>query len=147
LEGQEVTEEEVDLVAQEMAKVGGVSWYPGRTSGGLLRNVGERYRDRARVAIAALDRLRAGKDTSEVSVPSGSGETASKETGSLSSDNLEIGAVVVYRPPGDQRAISCQVTQIEDGRVYLVPCPRPDVGWVAIDSAAPVDPTKVESAG
>jgi hypothetical protein len=142
-----VTEEEVDLVAQEMAKVGGVSWYPGRTSGGLLRNVGERYRDRARVAIAALDRLRAGKGTSEVSVPTRSGDTASKETGSLSSsDKLEIGAVVVYRPPGDQRAISCQVTQIEDGRVYLVPCPRSDVGWVAIDSATPLDPTKVESA-
>jgi hypothetical protein len=142
-----MTEEEVDLVAQEMAKVGGVSWYPGRTSGGLLRNVGERYRDRARVAIAALDRLRAGKDRSEASVLVGSGETASKETGSLSpSDKLEVGAVVVYRPPGDQRAISCQVTQIEDGRVYLVPCPRPDVGWVAIDSAAPVDPTKVEPA-
>jgi hypothetical protein len=135
-----MTEEEVEIVAQEMAKVGGVSWYPGRTSGGLLRNVGERYRDRARVA------LRAGKDRSETSVPAGSGETASKETGSLSSDNLEIGVVVVYRPPGDQRAISCQVTQIEDGRVYLVPCPRPDVGWVAIDSATPLDPTKVESA-
>jgi hypothetical protein len=139
-----MTEEEVELVAQEMAKVGGVSWYPGRTSGGLLRNVSERYRDRARVAIAALDRLRAGKDMSEASVPAGSGEISSKETGSLSpSDKLEVGAVVVYRPPGDQRAISCQVTQIEGGRVYLVPCPRPDVGWVTIDSAAPVVPTKV----
>jgi hypothetical protein len=142
-----MTEEEVDLVAQEMAKVGGVSWYPGRTAGGLLRNVGERYRDRARIAIAALDRLRAGKSVSEASVPTGSGETTVKETGSLSSsDKLEIGAIVVYRPPGDQRAISCQVTQIEDGRVYLVPCPRPDVGWVAIDSAAPLGSTKGESA-
>jgi hypothetical protein len=142
-----MTEEEVELVAQEMAKVGGVSWYPGRTSGGLLRNVGERYRDRARVAIAALDRLRAGKNTSQASISAGSDDATAKDNESLSlSDKLEIGAVVVYRPPGDQRAISCQVTQIEDGRVYLVPCPRPDVGWVAIDSAAPLDPTKVGSA-
>jgi hypothetical protein len=142
-----MTEEEVDLVAQEMAKVGGVSWYPGRTSGGLLRNVGERYRDRARVAIAALDRLRAGKNTTEVSIPTGSEDVAAKDNGSLSpSDKLEIGATVVYRPPGDQRAISCQITQIEDGRVYLVPCPRPDVGWVAVDSAVPAHSTKVEPA-
>jgi hypothetical protein len=135
-----MTEEEVELVAQEMAKVGGVSWYPGRTSGGLLRNVGERYRDRARVAIAALDRLRAGKEeTAESAGVMASVGPVAKETGSLSpSDKLEIGATVVYRPPGDQRAFPCRVTQVEDGRVYLVPCPRPDVGWVALDSAVSV---------
>src|SRR3712207_8438264 len=49
-------------VAQELAKVGGLSWYPGRTRGPLLRSVGERYRDRARVAIAALERLKASKE-------------------------------------------------------------------------------------
>lgn len=142
-----MTEDEVDLVAQEMAKVGGVSWYPGRTSGGLLRNVSERYRDRARVAIAALDRLRAGKDRSELPGVTGSPESNVKEEERLSSaDKLEVGAIVVYRPPGDQRAFPCQVTQIEDGRVYLVPCPRPDVGWVAIDRATPEDAGKGRSA-
>jgi hypothetical protein len=137
-----MTEEEVDLVAQEMAKVGGVSWYPGRTSGGLLRNVSERYRDRARVAVAALDRLRAGKETPEAPQVAESVVPTAQTAGSLSSDKLEIGAIVVYRPPGDQRAFPCQVTQVEDGRVYLVPCPHPDVGWVAIDTASPLDAGK-----
>jgi hypothetical protein len=140
-------EEEIDYVAQEMAKVGGVSWYPGRTSGGLLRNVCERYRDRARVAIAALDRVRAGQQAAGVLVIDGSREGATIENSGESPQNkLEVGRIVVYRPPGDQRAIECQVTQIEDGRVYLVPCPRPDVGWVAIDSAVPVGAPKIDSA-
>ena len=143
-----MTEEEIEHVAQELAKVGGTSWYPGRTSGGLLRGVGERYRDRARVAIAALDRWRAGKQTVDASVQAGPGEAATK--GSITfppSDKLEVGAIVVYRPPGDLRAISCQVTQIEDGRAYLVPCPRPDVGWVAIENAVPVVGTKAGGEG
>jgi hypothetical protein len=143
-----MTEEEIDHVAQELAKVGGTSWYPGRTEGSLLRNVGERYRDRARVAIAALDRLRAGKPTGDTAAPTGSGESTAKGSVTLSpGDKLEVGAIVVYRPPGDLRAISCQVTHIEDGRAYLVPVPRPDVGWVAIDGAVPVAETKAEGEG
>jgi hypothetical protein len=139
-----MNDEEIDHVAQELAKVGGTSWYPGRTAGSLLRNVGERYRDRARVAIAALDRLRAGKQTVDASASPEAGEIATKGSVTLSSgDKLEIGAIVVYRPPGDLRAISCQVTQIEDGRAYLVPVPRPDVGWVAVDSAVHVAGNKV----
>jgi hypothetical protein len=59
-----------------------------------------------------------------------------------SGDKMEVGAIVVYRPPGDLRAISCQVTQIENGRAYLVPVPRPDVGWIAIDNAVPMAETK-----
>src|SRR3954465_12730071 len=58
--GAGVTDEEIEAVAEELAKAGGTSWYPGRTRGALLRSVSERYRDRARLAIAALDRLRAG---------------------------------------------------------------------------------------
>ena len=143
-----MTEEEIDHVAQELAKVGGTSWYPGRTAGSLLRNVGERYRDRARVAIAALDRLRAGRQTVEASVAAAAGESTANGSVTLSpGDKLEVGAIVVYRPPGDLRAISCQVTQIEDGRAYLVPVPRPDVGWIAIDSAVPVAETKSGTEG
>lgn len=143
-----MTEEEIDHVAQELAKVGGTSWYPGRTAGSLLRNVGERYRDRARVAIAALDRLRAGKQTVDASASPEAGETTAKGSVALGpGDRLEVGAVVIYRPPGDLRAISCQVTQIEDGGAYLVPVPRPDVGWVAIDSAVPAAETKLGTEG
>jgi hypothetical protein len=54
-----MTEEEIEAVAEELAKAGGLSWYPGRTRGPLLRTVSERYRDRARLAIEALDRVRA----------------------------------------------------------------------------------------
>jgi hypothetical protein len=128
-----MTEEEIEAVAEELAKIGGVSWYPGRAPGPLLRVVSERYRDRARVAIAALDRLRAGKNTtdseSEISV-------AGSEA--VSGDQLQLGAVVVYRPPGDQRAIPCRVERLEGGRAYLVPCPRPDVGWVSVESLVPL---------
>ena len=66
-----MTDEEIEAVAEELAKIGGLSWYPGRTDGPLLRPISERYRDRARVAIAALDRVRAGKEAS-ASAPSGS---------------------------------------------------------------------------
>lgn len=32
-----MTEEEVDVVAEELAKMGGTAWYPGRQQGSLLR--------------------------------------------------------------------------------------------------------------
>jgi hypothetical protein len=64
-----MTDEEIDAVAEELAKIGGLTWYPGRTQSPLLRAVSERYKDRARVAIASLDRLRASKAT--VSTPQG----------------------------------------------------------------------------
>jgi len=135
-----MTEEEVDAVAEELAKIGGIAWYPGRTPGPLLRVVSERYRDRARVAIAALDRLRAEKGRSEGAqdpVPEqttpGHGH-ANDEAG----DRLQVGATVVYRPPGEKRAIPCRVERIEDGRAFLVPCPRPEIGWVSIESLVPL---------
>ena len=52
-----MTDEEVEIVAQELAKAGGTSWYPGRQTGALLRVVTDRYRNQARAAIAAFDRL------------------------------------------------------------------------------------------
>ena len=66
---QGVTDEEIEAVAEELAKAGGVSWYPGRTRGALLRSVSERYRDRAKLAIAALDRVRASNGSPEHSQP------------------------------------------------------------------------------
>ena len=47
-----MTEDEVEVVAAELAKAGGVAWYPGRERG-PLKHVVNRYRDRARLAIAA----------------------------------------------------------------------------------------------
>jgi hypothetical protein len=132
-----VTEEEVEVVAEELAKVGGVSWYPGRAPGPLLRVVSQRYHDRARVAIAALDRLRTGSGAAGPNNPLES--LASDEAQKKSQvDQLRVGAIVVYRPPGDQRAIPCRVEKLEGGCAYLVPCPRPDVGWVSVKSLVPV---------
>jgi hypothetical protein len=128
-----VIDDEVEAVAAELAKVGGASWYPGRTKGPILRVVSDRFRDRARVAIAALDRFRASKD--QVATP---GETDRPAIEPAEDDPEghppELGSIVVYRPPGEQRAISCRVTQIEGRKVYLVPLPQPDIGWVSADT-------------
>jgi hypothetical protein len=53
-----MTDEEIDIVAQELAKIGGTSWYPGRQPGRMLRVVSERYRDQARALIQAFDQYR-----------------------------------------------------------------------------------------
>jgi hypothetical protein len=129
-----MTEEEIEIVAEELAKAGGHSWSPGRTGGTLLRAVSERYRDRARVAIAALDRLRASKD--KHTIPRGPGLKAPSvgDTPNLPQNHLQVGVIVVYRPPGDRRAIPCRIKHLEEKRAYLAPCPQPDVGWVELDN-------------
>lgn len=135
--GAGVTDEEIEAVAEELAKAGGTSWYPGRTRGALLRSVGERYRDRARLAIAALDRVRAANGgPADVQSPEAAHVPEPPISGNP--DQIQVGAVVVYRPPGDQRAITCRIERIEGGQAYLVPVSRPDVGWVALDSFDPV---------
>ena len=138
-----VTEQEIDVVAQELAKVGGLAWYPGRTEGPLLRTVSHRFRDRARVAIAALERLRASKEGNATGDGTPASTAMSSENTNVDpGDHLQVGAVVVYRPPGERRAVPCRIEKIEDGRAYLVPCPRSDVGWVSLADLSP-DTTEV----
>lgn len=136
-----MTDEEIEAVAEELAKIGGVSWYPGRTDGPLLRPISERYRDRARVAIAALDRVRAGREASASPQNSPDKNLSSPSApSSAHGDRLQVGAVVVYRPPGDQRAVTCRIEKMDEGRAYLVPCPKPDFGWVSLDDLALLSP-------
>ena len=126
-----MTEEEVEIVAQEMAKIGGTTWYPGRTSGAVLRVVNERYKDRARVAIAALERLRAGNEAlNETSAP--------QECTPSVDPSLQVGAIVVFRPAGERRAVTCRIEKVEKGRAYLVPCPKPDIGWTSLENLQPL---------
>ncbi len=132
-----MTEEEIEIVAEELAKIGGVSWYPGRQQGTLMRLVTDRYRDRARVAIEALDRYRASKKTSVLqdngpSKPS----TQSPSLGAVSHE-IKPGSTVVYRPPGDRRAYPCRVVEIEGSRAYLAPILRACTDWVSIEYLTP----------
>ncbi len=136
-----MTEEEIELVAEELAKIGGVAWYPGREKGTLMRVVCDRYRDRARVAIEALDRFRASREAD--SAPSqdnrqAAGPTQGKQPcRSDVDDDIRPGATVIYRPPGDRRAYSCRVVEIEGNRAYLAPILRACTDWVSIEHLVP----------
>jgi len=120
-----MTEEEIEFVAEELAKVGGVSWYPGRGNGAMARVVTDRFRDRARVAIAAMERFRATRGIQIQSPPqqddSGEVEAVERAPVCLLKREVAEGAIVVYRPPGDRRAYTCSVERIEGDHAILVP--------------------------
>jgi hypothetical protein len=90
------------------------------------------------VAIAALDRFRAAKDAAAPSENTAPNLQATKESDILD-DQLRVGATVVYRPPGDQRAVPCRIEKIEADRAYLVPVPQPTIGWVSLASLQPLE--------
>ena len=121
---------EVDIVATELAKIGGTSWYPGRENGSILRVVTSRYRDRARAAIAALDRYRASQARSEQSRGNDSGDGDSHKGSGTAAGGIRVGATVVYRPPGERRAYPCTIEKISDDFIYLVPQISSRIGWV-----------------
>lgn len=133
-----MTEEEVEVVAEELAKIGGVSWYPGREKGTLLRVVSDRYRDRARIAIMALDRFRASRSPSLAQDNEIGRRPAQSGTPvSIPHNDLQPGATVIYRPPGDRRAYACRVVEIEGNRAYLAPILRACTEWVSIEHLQP----------
>ena len=130
-----MSDEEIEFVAEELAKIGGTSWYPGREEGSLVRVVSQPYRDRARIAIAALERFRAGGRDRDGSDPASPAATPPRRP-AAEDDQLVVGAVVIYRPPGDRRAYTCRIEDVADGRVYLVPDIKSCTGWVSIASLA-----------
>jgi hypothetical protein len=133
-----MTEEEIEIVAEELAKIGGISWYPGREKGTLMRLVSDRYRDRARIAIEALDRYRASKKAVVVQDNGDSNPHAPDSLpGIASKDEIRPGSTVVYRPPGDRRAYPCRVVEIEGSRAYLAPILRSCTDWVSIEYLTP----------
>ncbi|WP_198411818.1 hypothetical protein [Microvirga flavescens] len=126
-----MTDEEVEIVAEELAKIGGTSWYPGRESSSILRVISDRYRDRARAAIAALDRYRAQNGTPSDD-PSSAAPQAKSPASPRADDSIAVGDTVVYRPPADRRAYSCTVDAVREGEAYLVLNRRENVGWVPL---------------
>lgn len=133
-----MTDEEIEVVAEELAKIGGVAWYPGREKGTLMRVVSDRYRDRARIAIEALDRFRESKQALP-SQDNGMEKQHSVDAPLLpvASNDIKPGTTVVYRPPGDRRAYSCRVVEIEGSRAYLAPILRACTDWVSIEHLMP----------
>lgn len=123
--------DEVEAVAAELAKAGGLPWHSGQERG-PLKLVMDRYRDRARLAIAALDRLRAAKQ----GIPSGDVQAEQPETRAdghaepVPEHAVSAGSLVVYRPPGDKRAYPCRVEKVVGDRAYLIPEIPTCTGWV-----------------
>jgi hypothetical protein len=130
-----MTNEEVEAVAAELAKAGGVSWHAGQERG-PLRLVMDRYRDRARLVIAALERLRAAKQgisPGEIKVEQpGPGAQANLEP--VSGDVVSAGSLVLYSPPGDKRTYPCRVEKVVGGRAYLIPEIPTCTGWVDLEN-------------
>jgi hypothetical protein len=126
-----MTDDEIEAVAAELAKAGGVSWHAGQERG-PLKLVMDRYRDRARLAIATLDRLRtARQDISSGEIKVERLEPAAEGNGEpASGDVVSAGSLVLYRPPGDKRTYPCRVEKVEGSRVYLVPELPTCTGWV-----------------
>jgi hypothetical protein len=117
-----MTVDEIEAVAAELAKAGGISWHSGQERG-PLKLVMDRYRDRARLAIATLDRLRIAKHSP--------GEIHVEQPGpAVESNVVSEGSLVLYRPPGDKRTYPCRIEKVEGSRVYLVPELPTCTGWV-----------------
>jgi hypothetical protein len=126
-----MTDNEIEVVAEELAKIGGISWNPGREQGPLMRLVTDRYRAQARIVIANLDQIRTGR---EFSVSQDLPSIASQESvGRGSSREVRPEATVIYRPPGDRPAYPCRIVEIQGDRAYLAPILRIRIGWVSTE--------------
>ena len=99
-----------------------------------MRVVSNRYKDRARVAIAALERFRAAKDAASLQEDA-RGQAVEATSGAA--EHVQPGATVIYRPPGDLRAYPCRVVRVDGSRAYLEPALETCTGWVPIDKLQP----------
>jgi hypothetical protein len=130
-----MTNEEVEIVAELLAKVGG-NWFPERARlGGKM--VTSRQRDLARLILAEVERTRMRKSKSPESASST--PEVSEESGapSIEQSSWTVGATVEYCPPGDKRSFTCRIEKLENGRAYLAPVGR-EVGWVSTHTLLPL---------
>jgi hypothetical protein len=126
-----MTDDEVEAVAVELAKAGGVSWHSGQERG-PLKLVMDRFRDRARLAITTLERVRAAKQAHSpdpTAIKPGSRHLQAT-LDRASHEEVVVGSLILYRPPGDKRTYPCRVQRVEGSRVYLVPEIPTCTGWI-----------------
>jgi hypothetical protein len=126
-----MTDEEIEVVAEELAKLVRVPWAPCYETSPLIYVVTECHRAEARAILAALDRIRLGRSGSSLQAPRSS-EPQGISCQSQSSD-VRPGVTVVYRPAGDQRAHPCRIVEIQGDRAYLAPILRTCVGRISIE--------------
>jgi hypothetical protein len=124
-----MSEDEIEAVAAELAKAGGVSWHSGPERG-PLKLVMDRYRDRARLAIATLERLRVAKQGISPDRPEQRQQSAEANLEPITDDAVSVGSLVLFRPPGEKRTYSCRVEKLDGSRAYLVPELPTCTGWV-----------------
>jgi hypothetical protein len=135
----ELTEEEIKLVAEVLANIGG-NWYPERARS-EPKPVTNRHREVARLIVAAVERSKAANQSAtEVGSASERSLEAPSSNGT-EDDKLHIGATALYRPPGDKRTFACRIEKLEDGRAYVVPEHR-EIGWVSTHSLLPLNPNR-----
>ena len=130
-----MTDEEVELIAELLAKVGG-SWFPERTRP-ALRTINTRHREVARLLIDELDRAKGAKDQAALESNPTPEASGGDPFNFASDDQLYVGATVVYRNPGEKRAVTCKIEKMDHGRAYLVPHHR-EIGWVPTHTLLPV---------
>ncbi|MBM6596313.1 hypothetical protein [Microvirga pudoricolor] len=138
-----MTEDEIEVVAEALAKAAGMAWCSGYGRTSPQRLVSERYRDRARTAIATIDRLRQNREA-----PCRQDNAAFEEDGSgdtLPRPPVKLGAMVIYKPHGDRRGYSCRVVKIEGSRAYLQPIIKACTGWISIENLGAVSPEPATS--
>jgi hypothetical protein len=126
-----MTGEEIEVVAEELAKLVSVPWAPGYETTPLIHVVTECHRAEARAILAALDQIRPGRSGSTFQA-SRSNEPQGISCQSRSGE-VRPGITVIYRPPGDQRAYPCRIVEIQGNRAYLAPILRTCVGWICIE--------------
>lgn len=127
-----MTEQEVEAVAELLAKVGS-SYYPERTKP-TLRTINSKHREIAQLVLDALEQVR-GTQQDAANDRSNGGNSFNF----ADADLLYVGAAVVYRPPGEKRAITCLIEKMEHGRAYLVPAQQ-EIGWVPTHTLSPLKP-------
>jgi hypothetical protein len=98
----------------------------------------DRYRDRARLAIAALNRVRAAEQSISLGTIGSeqSGPNAQAALEPVSGDVVSEGSLVLYRPPGDKRSYPCRVEKLDGNRAYLVPELPTCTGWVNLENVS-----------